>query len=105
MNRSIDDVRSDLRRLASSKPVYAAAGAGVLASQRLRELPALLARLREEATAGALPTRATEYVHTARARAIGEYDRLAGLGKKVIAGTGSGGGTTRSSRVVTAKRK
>ena len=39
MYRTIDDVRTEVRKLASSKPLYAAAGAGVVASQRLRELP------------------------------------------------------------------
>ncbi len=89
MYRTIDDVRTEVRKLASSKPLYAAAGAGVVASQRLRELPALLAKLRQEATAGALPARATGYVHTARSRAAGEYEKLAGLGKKALAGEGT----------------
>ena len=39
MNRTID-VRTEMRKLADSKPVHAAAGAGVLASETLRELTA-----------------------------------------------------------------
>ena len=43
MNRSTIDVKTEVRKLASSKPVHAAAGAGVLASAALRELPARIA--------------------------------------------------------------
>src|SRR5262245_54129052 len=45
MNRTID-VRTEMRKLADSKPVHAAAGAGALASERLRELTAWLAKWR-----------------------------------------------------------
>ena len=40
MNRSTLDVKTEVRKLAGTKPVQAAAGAGVLASEALRELPA-----------------------------------------------------------------
>jgi hypothetical protein len=38
------DVRTEVRKIASSKPVHAAAGAGVLATQTLRELPGRIVR-------------------------------------------------------------
>jgi hypothetical protein len=88
MNRVIDvrTVRTEVRKLASSKPVYAAAGVGVLASQALRQLPGKLAKLRHEAAASTLPARAASYVLTARAKAAGEYERLASHGRKALNG-------------------
>lgn len=99
MNRSID-VRNEVRKLASSKPVCAAAGAGVIASHALRELPARLGKLRHEpaltslpakaselpSRAAGLPSRAAEYVVTARAKALSEYERLVGRGQKALNG-------------------
>ena len=70
MNRSTLDVKTEVRKLAGTKPVQAAAGAGVLASEALRELPA----------------RATEYMTTARTRAVQEYDKLAMHGARVLNG-------------------
>jgi regulator of protease activity HflC (stomatin/prohibitin superfamily) len=67
------DVRTEMRKLADSKPVHAAAGVGVLATETLRELPARIAKWRDEATVTSLSTRATEYVTHARAMAEGEY--------------------------------
>ena len=61
-----------MRKLADSKPVHAAAGASVLASQTLRELSARLAHWRPEASVSALSTRANGYVATARTRAATE---------------------------------
>lgn len=87
MNRI--DVRTEVRKLAQSKPVYAAAGAGLLASQALRQLPAQLAKLRSEAAATTLPSRAAGYVLTARARAVSEYERLASRGRKALNGSAS----------------
>ena len=66
MNRTTIDVRTEVRKLASSKPVLAAAGAGVLASAALRELPARIARWRSDGSLAALPGLATEYMTTAR---------------------------------------
>lgn len=83
------DVRTEMRKLADSKPVHAAAGAGVLATETLRELPARLAKWRDEAKVTSLSTRATEYVAIARDRAMGEYDKLAKLGKRVLDGRGT----------------
>jgi cell division septum initiation protein DivIVA len=70
-----NDVRTEVRKFADSKPVHAAAGVGVLATETLRELPARLAKWRNEATVTSLSTRATEYVTAARARAEAEYDK------------------------------
>lgn len=85
MNRAID-VRTEVRKLTSSKPLHAAAGAGVLASAALRELPGRIARLRTDAAVTTLPGRATSYVTTARARAVRSYDSLATHGQRVLNG-------------------
>jgi hypothetical protein len=85
MNRAID-VRTEMRRITSSKPLHAAAGAGVLASTALRELPSRIARLRPEVAVTTLPGRATSYVTTARARAVRSYDNLATHGQRVLNG-------------------
>jgi hypothetical protein len=94
MNKAItvrtEAVRSEMRKLTTSKPVAAATGAGVLASAALRELPARLARWRSEVPA---------YMTTARARAIQEYDKLAASGEKVLSarsGDGQGPGPAQS---------
>ncbi len=86
MNRSTLDVKTEVRKLASSKPVHAAAGAGVLASAALRELPARIARWRSDGSLAALPGLATEYMTTARTKAVQEYDRLAQHGARVLNG-------------------
>jgi hypothetical protein len=91
MNRTMD-VRTEMRKLADSKPVYAAAGAGVLASETLRELTAWLTKMRNEASAGTLSSRASGYVSTARTRASAEYDKLAKLGQKALNGRSAGQG-------------
>lgn len=85
MNRSID-ARTEMRKIVSSKPFYAAAGMGVLASQTLRKLPARLVRWRGEADVASLPARASGYVTGARARAAERYDRLADRGKRALNG-------------------
>ena len=81
----IDDVRTEVRKITSSKPVHAAAGAGVLATQTLRELPGRLVR-GIDGTVMSWPARATEYVQTARAKAAGQYDMLADRGKQALTG-------------------
>jgi hypothetical protein len=91
MNRTID-VRTEMRKLADSKPVHAAAGVGVLASETLRELTAWLTKMRNEASVGTLSTRANEYVSTARTRASAEYDKLAKRGQKALNGRSAGPG-------------
>jgi hypothetical protein len=86
MNRTTIDVKTEVRKLASSKPVHAAAGAGVLASAALRELPARIARWRSDGSLAALPGLATEYMTTARTKAVQEYDKLAMRGARVLNG-------------------
>jgi hypothetical protein len=86
MNRSTLDVKTEVRKLASSKPVHAAAGAGVLASAALRELPARIARWRSDGSLAALPGLATEYMTTARTKAVKEYDKLAMHGARALNG-------------------
>jgi hypothetical protein len=88
MNRAID-VTTEMRKLTSSKPLQAAAGAGALASEALRELPARIARWRPEVSVTALPSRASEVVTTARAKAARGYDHLAVRGERVLAGKGA----------------
>jgi hypothetical protein len=83
MDRGID-VRAEVRKLTSSKPAYAAAGVGALASQALRELPGRLAKLRGQATVSSLPARAAEYLVMARAKAAGGYERLASRGQEAL---------------------
>jgi hypothetical protein len=87
MVRNID-VRTEVRKITSSKPVYAAAGAGVLATQTLRRLPGQLFRWGFDGTVTSLPSRATGYVQTVRAKASDGYDMLAKRGKKVLDGQG-----------------
>ena len=103
------DVRTEVRKLADHKPVQAAAGAGVLATEALRELPGRFARWRAEASMGAVSARATEAVHTARARAAAGYDKLAQRGKRALsedapAGRGALNGKTTHPRTVKAAR-
>jgi hypothetical protein len=80
------DVRTEVRKITSSKPVYAAAGAGVLATQTLRQLPGRLVRWGFDGTVTSLPARATGYVQNVRAKAVDGYDMLADRGKKVLDG-------------------
>ena len=81
----VTDVRTELRRIAESKPVHAAAGAGVFATEALRELPARLAKWRAEYGVGTLDKRVNGYVTEIRTRAAHSYDQLALRGKKVMA--------------------
>jgi hypothetical protein len=92
MARTID-VRTEVRKIADSKPVHAAAGAGVLASETLRELPGRIAR-GFDGTVTALPARATAYVQTARSKAVDGYDMLADRGKRALGGQASAGRKT-----------
>ena len=88
------DVKTEVRKIANSKPVHATAGAGVLATQALRELPGRLVRTidgtvntlptRATETVTSLPSRATGYMQTARAKAADGYDALADHGKRAL---------------------
>jgi hypothetical protein len=89
MYRNID-VKTEMRKLASSKPVHAAAGAGVLASQTISDLPGRLVRWGTDHPVTSLPSRATGYVQTARAKAADSYDMLAARGKKAMNGRSHG---------------
>ena len=89
MVRNID-VRTEVRKITSSKPVYAAAGAGVLATQTLRRLPGRLARWSFDGPVTSLQGRATGYVAAVRARAADSYDMLADHGRKVLDGQDNG---------------
>jgi hypothetical protein len=103
------DVRTEVRKLADHKPVQAAAGAGVLATEALRELPGRVARWRAEASVSTLSARATEVAHTARARAAAGYDKLAQRGKRALSeetpnGRGTLNGKSTHPRPVKASR-
>jgi hypothetical protein len=111
MVRNIDDVKAELRKLTNTKPVHAVAGAGVLASQTLKELPWRLVQWTRENPPESLPgrangyvqtarnnangyvqtaqSRANGYVQTARTKASGGYDKLAEHGKKALNGQSS----------------
>ena len=71
MVSNIDDVKAELRKLTSSKPVHAVAGAGVLASRALKELPWRLVQWTRDNPPESLPGRANGYVRTARTNANG----------------------------------
>jgi hypothetical protein len=79
------DVKTEVRKVASSKPVHAAAGAGVLATQTLQQLPGRLVRT-IDGTVRPLPARANAYVQSARAKAADQYDMLADHGKRALNG-------------------
>lgn len=95
MNRSID-VKAEMHKIASSKPVHAAAGAGALASQTLRELPTRLARWRGDAAVASLSSRASQYMTATRTRAVHGYDKLADRGKRILDGRAGLPGTARA---------
>ena len=82
------DVKNEVRKITSSKPVHAAAGAGVLATQTLWQLPGRLVRT-IDGTVRPLPARANAYVQSARAKAADQYDMLADHGKRALNGDDS----------------
>ena len=97
MVSNIDDVKAELRKLTSRKPVHAVAGAGVLASRALKELPWRLVQWTRDNPPESLPGRANGYVRqartnangyvlTARTRAADSYDKLADHGKNAMNG-------------------
>src|SRR5215468_4341382 len=71
MYRNVDDVKNDLRKLTGSKPVHAVAGAGVLASRTLKDLPWRLVQWTRDNPPESLPGRANGYVQQARTNANG----------------------------------
>jgi hypothetical protein len=70
-----DAMKSEVRKLTTSKPVHAAAGAGALASAALRDLPARISRWSSEVPG---------HVASARTKASQEYDKLAVHGERVL---------------------
>ena len=82
------DVKNEVRKITSSKPVHAAAGAGVLATQTLWQLPGRLVRT-IDGTVRPLRARANAYVQSARAKAADQYDMLADHGKRALNGDDS----------------
>jgi hypothetical protein len=72
MQRNID-VMAEMRKFADRKPVHAVAGATVLASRTLRELPWRLVQWTRENPPDSLPGRATEAAQAAQSRAIGVF--------------------------------
>ena len=107
MPRNID-VLAEMRKFADRKPVHAVAGATVLASRALKELPWRLVQWTRDNPPDSLPGRATEAMQTAQSRATGivqaaqsrangavqtarakasdSYDTLAAHGKKALDG-------------------
>ena len=107
MPRNID-VMAEMRKFADRKPVHAVAGATVLASRTLRELPWRLVQWTRENPPDSLPGRATDAMQTAQSRATGivqaaqsrangavqtarakasdSYDTLAAHGKEALDG-------------------
>ena len=72
MQRNID-LMAEMRKFADRKPVHAAAGATVLVSRTLRELPWRLVQWTRENPPDSLPGRATEAAQAAQSRAIGVF--------------------------------
>jgi hypothetical protein len=72
MSRNID-VMAEMRKFADRKPVHAVAGATVLASRTLKELPWRLVQWTRDNPPDSLPGRATEAAQAAQSRAIGVF--------------------------------
>ena len=72
MPRNID-VMAEMRKFADRKPVHAVAGATVLASRALIELPWRLVQWTRDNPPDSLPGRATEAAQAAQNRAIGVF--------------------------------
>jgi len=77
------DVKTEVRKIANSKPVHAAAGAGVLATQALRELPGRLVRT-IDGTVNSLPAKATETVTSLPGRASSTVTSLPGRASSTV---------------------
>ena len=71
MPSNIDVMMAEMRKFADRKPVHAVAGAGVLASRTLKELPWRLVQWTRDNPPNSLPGRATGAVQTAQSRASG----------------------------------
>jgi cell division septum initiation protein DivIVA len=73
MPSNIDVLMAEVRKFADRKPVHAVAGATVVASRTLRELPGRLVQWTRENPPNSLPGRATEAAQSAQSRAIGVF--------------------------------
>jgi hypothetical protein len=71
-------------KLRDNKAFYAAAGAGDLAVEKLREMPDRLNRLQEKADPKDLGGAAVAYMTHAGSRAVEVFDELAERGKKIV---------------------
>lgn len=82
---------TEIRKLRESRVYYAAAGAGDLAAEKLREVPAQLSKLQKKAEGKDLGGTAVAYVAHVGARAVEVFDELAERGRRVLAERGGGG--------------
>jgi hypothetical protein len=71
-------------RLHSSKAFYAAAGAGDLAVEKIREVPERINKLQEKTGPKDLGGAAVAYVTQVSTRAVEVYDGLAERGKRIV---------------------
>jgi hypothetical protein len=71
-------------KLRDNKAFYAAAGAGDLAVEKLREVPDRLNKLQEKADPKDLGGAAVAYVTHAGSRAVEVFDELAERGKRIV---------------------
>jgi hypothetical protein len=83
---------TELRKLRESRAYYAAAGAGDLAVEKLREVPDALSRLQQRADAKDIGGAAVAYVAHVGARAVEVFDGLAERGRRVVADNDRTGG-------------
>lgn len=79
---------TELRKLRESRAYYAAAGAGDLAVEKLREVPDALSKLQQRTDAKEIGGAAVAYVAHVGARAVEVFDGLAERGRKVVADGG-----------------
>jgi hypothetical protein len=71
-------------KLRDTKAFYAAAGAGDLAVEKLREVPERLNRLQEKTDPKDIGGAAVAYVTQVGSRAVEVFDELAERGKKIV---------------------
>jgi hypothetical protein len=77
-------IATEIRKLRESRAYYAAAGAGDLAAEKLREVPGQLAKLQQRADAKDIGGAAVAYVAHFGARAVEVFDDLAERGRRVM---------------------
>jgi hypothetical protein len=79
---------TEIRKLRESRAYYAAAGAGDLAAEKLREVPGQLAKLQQRADAKDIGGAAVAYVAHVGALAVEVFDDLAERGRRVMTDRG-----------------